>query len=406
MEMKTPNMADENFKKLIEIFPNIVTETIDENGNVIRAINKEMLEQEISIKVVDGPKERYQFTWPEKKQSILAANAPTTNTLRPSVEDSVNFDTTKNLYIEGDNLEVLKILQETYLGKVKMIYIDPPYNTGKDFVYNDDFSEDINEYMEKSSQFDEEGNRLFINTESNGRFHTDWLNMMYPRLKMARNLLSEDGVIFISIDDNEQANLKKICDEIFGEGNFITNFVRKGTGGRQDSKYYAITHEYMLCYSKDRNFFESGKELNSNVNYPFFDEERKLKYKTQLLRKWGENSKRTDRPNLFYPIIDPDGNKNYPMLPNNIEGCWRWGKDTMESNIKEGKVEFKWKDGEWIAYEKVFESLDGDRKLYNSIIDDISNKSGSKLLKDLMDNKIFDYPKPMLYLKKYLKWEI
>lgn len=215
--MQTPNMADGKLKKLIEIFPNIVTETIDEDGNVVRAIDKDILEQEISTKVVEGREERYQFTWPDKKQAILAANAPISKTLRPCREESKNFDTTENLYIEGDNLEVLKLLQETYLGQIKMIYIDPPYNTGKDFVYNDDFKQMTGEYLDESGQFDEEGNRLEKNLESNGRFHTDWLNMIYPRLKLARNLLSDDGVIFISMDDNEYANLKKVCDEIFGE---------------------------------------------------------------------------------------------------------------------------------------------------------------------------------------------
>ena len=211
MKMQSKDRTQENFEKLAALFPNAVTETItgyDEKGNAIieRAIDKDMLQQEISAVVVEGRDERYQFTWPDKKKSILAANAPIRKTLRPCREESVNFDTTENLYIEGDNLDVLKLLQETYLGKVKMIYIDPPYNTGHDFVYNDDFKESVDEYMGNSGQLDEDGNRLFQNTESNGRFHTDWLNMLYPRLKIARDLLSDDGVIFISIDDSEQEN--------------------------------------------------------------------------------------------------------------------------------------------------------------------------------------------------------
>lgn len=221
LKMRTQNKADENYKKLSELFPNAVTETIDETtGEVIRAIDKDVLMQEINTHVVDGKEERYQFTWPDKKKSVLLANSPIAETLRPCREESVDFDNTENLYLEVDNLDVLKLLQETYLGKVKMIYIDPPYNTGNDFVYNDDFAENTDDYLDRSGQFDEDGNRLFHNTESNGRFHTDWLNMIYPRLKIARNMLSDDGVIFISIDDNEQANLKEICDEVFGAENF------------------------------------------------------------------------------------------------------------------------------------------------------------------------------------------
>lgn len=205
--MQTVNKADENYKKLAAMFPNAVTESIDENGEVVRAIDKDVLMQEISCKVVDGNEERYQFTWPDKKKSVLLANAPINKTLRPCREESVNFDNTENLYIEGDNLEVLKLLQETYLGKIKMIYIDPPYNTGSDFVYDDDYSQTEEDYISYSGQKTEDGERLFQNTETNGRFHTDWLNMIYPRIKLAKDLLSEDGALFISIDDNEVTNL-------------------------------------------------------------------------------------------------------------------------------------------------------------------------------------------------------
>ena len=227
LKMHTPNKADENFKKLAALFPNAVTETIDENGEVVRAIDKDVLMQEISCTVVDGKEERYQFTWPDKKKSMLLANAPINKTLRPCREESVNFDTTENLYIEGDNLEVLKLLQETYLGKIKMIYINPPYNTGNDFVYEDDFAQTTDEYLTNSGQYDDIGNRMVTNTESNGRFHTDWLNMIYPRLKLSKDLLTEDGVIFISLDDKEFDNLKKISNEIFGEKNFIECLIWK-----------------------------------------------------------------------------------------------------------------------------------------------------------------------------------
>lgn len=263
LKMRTQNKADENYKKLSELFPNAVTETIDEaTGEVVRAIDKDVLMQEINTHVVDGKEERYQFTWPDKKKSVLLANSPIAETLRPCREESVDFDNTENLYIEGDNLDVLKLLQETYLGKVKMIYIDPPYNTGNDFVYNDDFAENTDDYLDHSGQFDEDGNRLVQNTESNGRFHTDWLNMIYPRLKLAKDLLSEDGIIFISIDDSELNNLKKICDEIYGEDNFINTICVETSNGlfglkaKFANSTIVKSKDYILVYKKTQNDFE------------------------------------------------------------------------------------------------------------------------------------------------------
>ncbi len=268
VKMKTKDMADENFKKLAALFPNCVTEVIrkDEDGNDVieHAIDKDKLAAEINGVVVDGPQERYQFNWPGKRDAIRTANAPSTMTLRPCKEESVDFDNTQNLYIEGDNLEVLKLLQNNYLGKVKMIYIDPPYNTGNDFVYNDDFKQDADLFNSTSGMFDENGNMTLQNfernSESNGRFHTDWLNMMYPRLKIARNLLKDDGVIFISIDDNEQENLKKVCDEVFSEQNFIniisvaTKNTAGASGGGED-KRLKKNIEYLLIYAKNYNAF-------------------------------------------------------------------------------------------------------------------------------------------------------
>lgn len=318
LKMHSMNKIDENVSKIATLFPNCVTEAKNDNGEIIHKIDFDMLKQELSSTLVEGREERYQFTWPDKKQAILTANAPINKTLRPCREESVNFDSTENLYIEGDNLEALKLLQETYLSKIKMIYIDPPYNTGNDFVYNDDFRTENLEFREKSGNFDEEGKQLVDNytrnTESNGRFHTDWLNMMYPRLKLARDLLSDDGVIFISIDDNEQSNLKKICDELFGNKNFVAQINWKGRGGRQDSRYFAVLHEYIFCYAKDINNFIAGEEIKSGDVFPKYDEKKKRFYKTQLLRKWGSNSRREDRPNLFYPIKDPDGNDFYPVV--------------------------------------------------------------------------------------------
>lgn len=308
LKMRTSNKADENYKKLAEMFPNAVTEAIDETtGKVVRAIDKDVLMQEISCKVVDGNEERYQFTWPDKKKSVLLANAPINKTLRPCREESVDFDGTENLYIEGDNLEVLKLLQETYLGKIKMIYIDPPYNTGNDFVYEDDFAENTDEYLANSGQFDDEGNRLVQNTESNGRFHTDWLNMIYPRLKLAKDLLSDDGVIFISIDDNEVGNLRKVCDEVFGEDNFRNQIViRRGAKSVQaqfdtwDKLGQGL--EYILFYTKrsDYRFPKQMKPLND-----------------EKCGGWNNHWRGTDRPTMRYDILGITPEK----------GQWRWGKD-------------------------------------------------------------------------------
>ena len=253
LKMQTTNVVDENIKKIGELFPNCLSETLDENGRPQTAIDFDQLRQELSKDIVEGPEERYQFTWPDKRNAIRLANAPTTDTLRPCREESVDFDNTQNLYIEGDNLEVLKLLRQNYLGKVKMIYIDPPYNTGNDFVYNDEFDQDSEYYKHNSGQFDELGNRLVTNTESNGRFHTDWLNMIYPRLKVAKDLLSEDGVIFISIDDNEIENQKKVCDEIFGAKNFVSLFIwEKKKKPSFLNANIGVKTEYILCYARQR----------------------------------------------------------------------------------------------------------------------------------------------------------
>ena len=414
LKMHSMNKIDGNVSKIAALFPNCVTEAKDENGEIVHKIDFDMLRQELSSTLVEGREERYQFTWPDKRQAILTANAPINKTLRPCREESVDFDSTENLYIEGDNLEVLKLLQETYLGKIKMIYIDPPYNTGNDFVYEDDFAQDAADYIANSGQIDEEGNRLVANTESNGRFHTDWLNMMYPRLKLARDLLTDDGVIFISIDDNEVENLKKICSEVFGENNFVAIINWKGRGGRQDSRYYAAVHEYILCYAKNKEFFVAGEEIKTGDVYPKFDKEKGRYYKTQLLRKWGSNSRREDRPNLYYPIKAPDGTDVYPIViekdtqrPLNLakfDGRWRHGASTMEKSIKEGRVEFiKQKDGTWIPYEKIFAPLEGEEKTkkYTTWIDETND--GATVVKSLFSTTVFDYPKTPLLIKRFMK---
>lgn len=352
MNMRTPNMADENFRKLAALFPNAVTETIDpDSGEVVRAIDKDVLMQEISTRVVEGREERYQFTWPDKKKAVLAANAPIAATLRPIREDSVGRDGTpggfdsENLYIEGDNLDVLKLLQETYLGKVKMIYIDPPYNTGNDFVYDDDFAEDAESYLSRSGQYDEQGNQLEQNTESNGRFHTDWLNMLYPRLRLAKSLLSDDGLIFISIDDHEIVNLRRLCDEIFGQSRFIAQITLLcNPKGRSQDKYIANCHEYVLIYSKQvlpAGSVSIPKTYDEIVHDYFLVDEQGQLYRELELRNTHRDFGRFNRQNLWYPFfVDNDGNVSltdnggeevYPIWDDGFEGCWTWGREKARS---------------------------------------------------------------------------
>lgn len=388
MDMQTPNMADENLKKLIEIFPNIVTETIDEDGNVVRAIDKDMLEQEISTKVVEGREERYQFTWPDKKQSILAANAPISKTLRPCREESKNFDTTENLYIEGDNLEVLKLLQETYLGEIKMIYIDPPYNTGNDFVYNDDFKQTTDGYLEDSGQYDDEGNRLEVNLESNGRFHTDWLNMIYPRLKLARDLLSDDGVITISIDDNEVSNLKKICIDLFGEDNVETAIWNKEAEGSSGTLKQIFTfrriHEYIIFAYKNRKntqFYKINEALKGREN----------DFQTANLAVNLANEKK-DHVNYF-TITNPSGDT--------FTRQWKWSKERIEELIEEDLI-FWGSDGR--KQPRLIVPTDERRKTFLlSILNYGGTTVGRKDFELLMGKDIeFSYPKPVILLKKII----
>jgi adenine-specific DNA-methyltransferase len=339
LKMQTANKADENFKKLAEMFPNAVTETIDENGEVVRAIDKDVLMQEINTKVVDGNEERYQFTWPDKKKSVLIANAPINKTLRPCREESVDFDNTENLYIEGDNLEVLKLLQETYLGKIKMIYIDPPYNTGNDFVYEDDFAQSTDEYLANSGQFDEDGNRLVKNLDSNGRFHTDWLNMIYPRLKLAKDLLTDDGVIFVSLDDNEVDNLKKICNEIYGEQNFVECLIWKKRATPPNDKNIGRIHEFILVYCKDINKLTLGllpRDEKSISRYSNPDNDKRGPWVASDLSANGKGGRIV--LSCVYPITNPaNGKEYYPS-----EGrCWLFNREKMNEWIKEGRVAFR-----------------------------------------------------------------
>ena len=406
LKMQTANKADENFRKLAELFPDAVTETINENGEVVRAIDKDVLMQEISCKVVDGNEERYQFTWPDKKKSVLLANAPINKTLRPCREESVDFDTTENLYIEGDNLEVLKLLQETYLGKIKMIYIDPPYNTGHDFVYADNFAQSTDEYLDISGQFDDEGNRLVQNTESNGRFHTDWLNMIYPRLRLAKTLLSEDGIIFISIDENEVENIKKICNEIFGESNFLT-CVTRATGTPTGGGFDGLVNEldYMLIYAKNASSATiNGLEMSAEDSKIYDQVDEQGRYLIRPLRRTGGEDRREDRPTMFFPIMAPDGTEVYPIGPTGYESRWICSPDTAkrlaDSNMLAWKQVTKNGETRWQVYQKFY--LENRTKAPGNLWTDVEgNKKATRDVRDVFDSKkVFDFPKPIGFLKK------
>lgn len=398
--MQTQNLAEDKFKKLQELFPNAVTEVMNENGEIEKAIDKDVLMQEISSKVVEGREERYQFTWPDKKQSILAANAPISKTLRPCRDESKNFDTTENLYIEGDNLEVLKLLQETYLGKIKMIYIDPPYNTGNDFVYNDDFKQTTEEYLEDSGQFDEEGNRLEKNLESNGRFHTDWLNMIYPRLKLARNLLSDDGVIFISIDDNEQENLKKVCDEIFGEINFIAQIIwERAYAPVNLKKHFSESHDYIICYAKNIEITASNG-LNRTKNA----DDRYKNPDNDIRGPW-QSDNFSVGPAIesnIYEIVAPSGRICLP--PNGRS--WRVSEEKFKVMLKNNEVWFG-SDGNGVPRQKRFLSnvKAGITPMTIWKYTEVGHsQDATKNLKELFDGKMFfDYPKSVELIKRCIQ---
>lgn len=405
MTMHTPNLADENFKKLAALFPNAVTETVNENGEVVRAIDKDVLMQEINTRVVDGREERYQFTWPDKKKAMLAANAPISATLRPIKADSVGKDGTpggwdsENLYIEGDNLDVLKLLRETYLGKVKMIYIDPPYNTGNDFVYEDDFAEDTDSYMGRSGQYDEQGNQLVQNTDSNGRFHTDWLNMIYPRLRVAKDLLTDDGAIFISIDDNEDENLRKCCDEVFGEQNFVAQLIwERAYAPKNDARFISNSHDYVLMYARDINNFTIGRlprTEEANARYQNPDNDPRGVWKPSDL------SVKTYNAACDYPITAPSGRVIEPPAGR----CWRLSKNAFLERLHDNRIYFG-ADGNSVPCMKRFlTELKYDGMAPTSIMfykDVGHSQEGAKEVTTLMDAGVFDGPKPVRLLIRLL----
>ncbi|WP_174798072.1 site-specific DNA-methyltransferase [Gilliamella sp. ESL0232] len=397
LKMHSLNKVDENIKKIGAQFPNCITERKNQQGEVEYAIDFDLLKQELSSVIVEGREERYQFTWPDKKKSILLANAPIAKTLRPCREESVDFDDTENLYIEGDNLEVLKLLQETYLGKVKMIYIDPPYNTGNDFVYEDDFTQNSSEYLENSGQFDDEGNRLVKNTETNGRFHTDWLNMIYPRLKLARDLLTDDGVIFISIDDNEQENLKMCCNEIFGEDNFVNQFVwLRNSSGKTEIDKFTINTEYVLLYTKTRNFL-----LNSAYK-PLADSSRKMYNKDDndgrgLYQTVSLQKPRDPGPETSFDYIDNSG-RVWLCPPKG----WRMVYDKIKALENDNRLVF---GGKSLRVKDYWNERENEGKRIDTLWNDLAeNNVGSKELGTSIGIRgLFDNPKPTSLVNRCLQ---
>ena len=397
--MQTTNVVDENIKRIGDLFPNCLTERLNDEGKPETAIDFDQLRQELSKEIVEGPDERYQFTWPDKRNAIRLANAPTTDTLRPARSESVDFDNTQNLYIEGDNLQVLKLLRENYLGKVKMIYIDPPYNTGNDFVYNDDFAQEAGEYIHNSGQFDQEGNRLVANTESNGRFHTDWLNMIYPRLKVAKDLLSEDGAIFISVDDHEVENLKKICNEVYGERNFIACVVWQRTYAPISlKKYFSESHDFCLIYSKNIVLFTMNllpRSDKQNKDYKNPDNDPRGPWKVGNLTVGPAVEKQV------YPIVGPTGKTFMP--PSGY--CWRFTKERFEQMRADNRIWFGL-DGSNSPVPKLFlsEVQDGVTPMTLWTFEEVGHsQEATRELRDLMGASVFTSPKPIRYMTRLLQ---
>ena len=400
LRMQSSNGVEDNITKIAQLFPDCVTETVDErSGQPKHLIDFEKLKQNLSDSVMSERAERYQFTWPDKSKAILLANSPVNATLRPCREDSVDFDNTQNLYIEGDNLDVLKCLKETYLHKVKMIYIDPPYNTGNDFVYEDDFAQSSEEYLANSGQFDEQGNRMFTNAESNGRFHTDWLNMIYPRLKVARDLLTDDGVIFISIDDNEVENLRKVCDEVFGERNFVGNIIWQSRTSISNDDEISTNHNHTIVYSKKREYLTFGGEDIDESDYINPDNDPRGPWKLVPIdanHVGGDTN---------YPIRNPKtGIDYYP--PNGR--IWCYNKATLENLMKDNRIKFGITD-ESSPKRKLFlyeRKAKGDSKTPSSLLLDAgTTKSGTTEIMSLFDNKkVFDYPKPTTLIMRLMQY--
>ena len=402
LKLHTPDLTHNNIELLAQLFPNCVAEARGVDGLVKREIDFDQLRQELSGSIVEGPQERYQLNWPGKREALLTANSPIAKTLRPCREESVNFDVTQNLFIEGDNLDALKLLQETYLNKVKVIYIDPPYNTGNDFVYEDDFAEDSASYFERSNQTDNSGSRLNANTESNGRFHSDWLSMLFSRLKLARNLLRDDGVIFISIDDNEQANLKRICDEIFGEENFISTIVWEKRYSPQNAvKWFSESHDFLVVFAKNKlnwypNLLERSDEMNARYKNP--DNDPRGVWKPVDSTAQGGHGTKTQ----FYELIAPNGKRH--TLPNGR--CWLYTEPVLKTLIADNRIWFG-ADGNNVPAIKRFITEVKQGTACQTIwkYSDVGHSQDAKKeVNDLFpENAVFDTPKPTRLIKRILQ---
>lgn len=398
MKMESVDMTDKNIHKIGNLFPNCITETLDEDGNLKKAINFEMLKQMLSDEVLEGD-EAYEFTWVGKKATIVEANKPIRKTLRPCPEESINWDTTENLYIEGDNLEVLKLLQESYLNKVKMIYIDPPYNTGNDFIYNDDFKIASEEYAAETGEWDMDGNRMFKNTDTNGRFHSDWCSMIYSRLMLARNLLADDGVIFISIDDNEQSNLKKCCEEVFGAQNFVAQLIwERAYAPKNDAKYVSNSHDYVLMFAKNISDFVIGRlprTAEANARYQNPDNDPRGVWKPSDL------SVKTYNAACDYPITTPSGRVIEPPAGR----CWSLSKKAFLERLQDNRIYFGIDGNSVPCMKRFLTELKYDGMAPTSIMfykDVGHSQEGAKEVTNIMDAGVFDGPKPIRLLLRLL----
>jgi adenine-specific DNA-methyltransferase len=403
LKMHSPDLTAQNVDKIAALFPGCVTEALGEDGALRCAIDFDLLRQELSDSIVEGPQERYHLDWPGKRQALITANAPIAKTLRPAREESVDFDTTQNLFIEGDNLEALKLLQETYLGKVKMIYIDPPYNTGNDFVYEDNFSESTAEFLERSNQTDEAGNRLVANTVTNGRFHSDWLSMMYPRLKLARTLLADDGVIFLSIGEVEVANLNKLCDDVFGGENFVANFIWEKRTNRENRKVVSSRHDYVVCYAKSqvrgvRAIAQLPMSVKALANYKNPDNDPRGDWKSDPASAQAGHGTKSQ----FYVLKAPSGKKH------ELESgrCWVYTEPQMQIAIDDGRIWFG-KDGNGVPRIKTYLNAKNRGLTPESIIfaDEAgTNETAKNALKELFDQKaVFETPKPVSLIEILLQ---
>ena len=410
LKMQSPNLVDANIEKIAALFPNCITEDRDENGTVRRVVDFDLLRQELSASLVEGPRERYTLNWPGKNEAILTANAPIAKTLRPCKEESVSFESTRNIFIEGDNLDALKLLQETYLNSVKMIFIDPPYNTGNDYIYADDYAESTEAFLKRSNQKDEHGNRLVANTEANGRFHSDWLTMLYPRLRLARNLLSEDGVIFISIDDNEIHNLRKICDDIFGEKNFVGTFSWRSRTAKADVPFgISVDVEWVVTYAKES--FLAGRQGERKY---FKSEDHEDRWRLQDLTK---NATKEERPNSFFTMVNP---RNGDKYPSGELRTWSVTTETFPQYYAAGKIVFPG-DYDFLNIKRpafrVFEQEDKQKALQKFGSEDIKmsvstylpekevgrTEHGTKEIRELFGQPVFPYPKPTSLIKFFIE---